>query len=60
MKRIDPIKRLNQMGCVMLRQSGPHDWYQNPATGMCQPVPRHREINEHVARKIIHMLSPSE
>ena len=59
MKRVDLLKKLNQMGCVLIRQSGPHDWYQNSTTGMCQPVPRHHEINEHVARKIIRMLSPA-
>jgi mRNA interferase HicA len=59
-KRVDLLKKLNQMGCVMVRQSGPRDWYQDPATDMCQPIPRRREINEHVARNIIRMLSPAE
>ena len=27
--------------------------YQNPNTGISQPIPRHREINERLAKKII-------
>lgn len=33
-----------------------HDWYQNPQTGVAQPVPRHREIDENLARSIIRKL----
>ena len=29
---------------------------QYPTTGVSQPVPRHREIKEHLARHIIRML----
>jgi hypothetical protein len=32
-------------------------WYQNPRTKMCQPVPRHREIKEYLARSVIRKLS---
>jgi predicted RNA binding protein YcfA (HicA-like mRNA interferase family) len=52
MKRIDLIRELERQGCVLLRHGGRHDWYQNPRTGACQPVPRHREIKEHLARNI--------
>jgi mRNA interferase HicA len=45
------------MGCVLIRHGGKHDWYQNPRTHMCQPVPRHREIKEYLARGIIKRLS---
>lgn len=34
-----------------------HDWYRNPTTNISEAVPRHREINEHLARKIIKRLS---
>lgn len=57
MKRTDLIRTLQGMGCVLLRHGGKHDWYQQPTTGVCQPVPRHREIKEHLARHIIKMLS---
>ena len=46
MKRRELIARLQQMGCVLIRHGGRHDWYQNPKTGESQPVPRHVEIKE--------------
>jgi hypothetical protein len=56
MKRADLIRRLNDQGCILLRHGARHDWYQNPTSGACQPVPRHREINEHLARHILRKL----
>ncbi len=57
MKRRDLIKRIEDFGCQLLRHGGKHDIYHNPKTGATQPVPRHREINEMLARKIIRDLS---
>ena len=57
MKRVDLIRQIEQMGCVLIRHGGRHDWYQNPMTRVCQPVPRHREVKEHMARHIIKLLS---
>jgi len=57
MKRVELIRTLQQMGCVLLRHGARHDWYQNPTTKACQPVPRHREIKDTLARHIIRMLS---
>ena len=56
MKRVDLIKVLLDAGCVLVRHGGKHDWYRNPATGVSQPVPRHREIKESLARHVIRML----
>jgi len=56
-KSKDLIKKLEDMGCVFIRRGGNHDWYQNPCTKIPQPVPRHREINERLAKHIIKMLS---
>jgi mRNA interferase HicA len=56
-KRVDLIKTIRDFGCVLIRSKGKHDWYQNPNTGVCQPVPRHREIKEPLAKHIIKMLS---
>jgi predicted RNA binding protein YcfA (HicA-like mRNA interferase family) len=56
MKRIDLIRELEKMGCVFMRHGGRHDWYQNPVTKNCQPLPRHREIQESLARNIIKIL----
>jgi mRNA interferase HicA len=59
MKRVDLIKSIEVSGCVLVRHGGRHDWYRNPATGVCQPVPRHREVKEHLARRIIRLLTES-
>jgi mRNA interferase HicA len=57
MKRKDLIKTIEALGCVMIRHGGKHDIYHNPQTGNSQPVPRHSEINEFLARRIIRELS---
>jgi mRNA interferase HicA len=56
MKRIDLIRQIEAAGCVLIRHGARHDWYQNPRTGVCQPVPRHIEIKEHLARHILRKL----
>lgn len=53
MKRWDLVAELERAGCVLLRHGANHDIYHNPETGRSQPVPRHREINEILARKIL-------
>jgi len=57
MKRVDLIKTIEGLGCVLIRHGARHDWYRNPRTGVSQPVPRHREIKVPLARRIIRMLS---
>lgn len=57
MKRRDLISKLEEMGCIFVRDGGKHDWYQNPITKISQAVPRHREIKEQLAKHIIKMLS---
>jgi predicted RNA binding protein YcfA (HicA-like mRNA interferase family) len=56
MKRLELIKKLKNMGCVLIRHGGRHDWYHNTDTKISQPVPRHREISESLARYILKML----
>jgi len=56
-KRVDLVRTIVGFGCVLVRHGGRHDWYRNPTTGVSQPVPRHREITDHLARHIITMLS---
>ena len=60
MKRTDLLKSLAEAGCILVRHGGKHDWYHNPATGVSQPVPRHREIKERLANHIIRMLRNRE
>jgi len=54
---LDLIRKLSELGCELIRHGGNHDWYQNLKTKVCQPVPRHREIDENLARSIIKKLS---
>ena len=56
MKRVDLVRAIERFGCVLVRHGGRHDWYRNPLTGVSQPIPRHREIKEQLARHIIRML----
>ncbi|MBL0175330.1 MAG: type II toxin-antitoxin system HicA family toxin [Ignavibacteria bacterium] len=60
MKRTELISVLEKAGCILIRHGGKHDMYHNPRTGKSQPVPRHREVNELLARKIIRDLSSIE
>jgi mRNA interferase HicA len=53
MKRTDLIRKLESAGCVLIRHAGNHDWYRNPKTGNSQPIPRHREIKEFIAKHIL-------
>jgi len=60
MKRVDLIRTIEGFGCALIRNGAKHDWYRNPITGVSQPVPRHREIKEQLARHITHMLRNDE
>jgi mRNA interferase HicA len=57
MKRAELIRKLEESGCVLVRHGGNHDWYRNTKTGIFQPVPRHREISEFLAKHILKKLS---
>jgi mRNA interferase HicA len=52
MKREELLRYLKQHGCVMLREGGRHSWWHNPARNRRSAVPRHREIHDHLVRKI--------
>ena len=53
MKRRDLVRKLEELGCVLVRHGASHDWYSNPKTKKSQPVPRHSEIHEGLAKSII-------
>ena len=57
MKRKDLLKRIASAGCVLVRHGSRHDLYRNPKTGRKQPVPRHDEIDENLAKHIIKELT---
>jgi len=52
MKRGQFVRQLKHEGCVLLRQGSRHDIYFNPKTGLQQPVPRHTEIDNALAKHI--------
>ena len=52
MKRVDLIRHLEEHGCQLLREGGNHSVYVNKKVIKASAVPRHREINEFIARKI--------
>jgi predicted RNA binding protein YcfA (HicA-like mRNA interferase family) len=52
MKRIDLIRFLEAHGCALLREGGRHTVYVNRPAGKSATIPRHREINDFLARKI--------
>ena len=51
MKRKDLIKLLEQNGWRLARSGGNHDIYTNGTKS--EPIPRHKEINEILAKAII-------
>ncbi len=57
MNRQDLIRRIEKDSCVLIRHGARHDWYQNPKTKVSQPIPRHRDIREPLAKHILKMLS---
>ena len=52
MKRVDLIRHLQEQGCELLREGANHSVYVNRSAGKATAVPRHREINDFLARKI--------
>ncbi len=59
MKRLDLIRHLERQGCELLREGGNHSVYVNRRAGKVTTVPRHREINDYLARKICEDLDVS-
>jgi mRNA interferase HicA len=56
LKRDQLLRMLAAGGCELLRHGGRHDIYVNPRTGCFWPVPRHREIDEALAKHILKYL----
>jgi predicted RNA binding protein YcfA (HicA-like mRNA interferase family) len=51
-KRVELVRHLEQHGCLLLREGGSHSVFVNRAARKTSTVPRHREINDYLARKI--------
>jgi len=52
MKRKELVRGLERKGCRLLRSGSRHDIYINPKTGQKQPIPRHTEIDNVLAKHI--------
>ncbi len=57
MKRKELIQKITSFGCELVRHGSRHDLYRNPKTGKKQPIPRHDEIDERLAKHIIKELA---
>ena len=60
MKRVDLIRHLEAHACYLLRDKGKHSVYVNPTNDQTSAVPRHREINDFLCRKICRDLGIEE
>jgi mRNA interferase HicA len=59
-KRRDLVRHLVRHGCEELREGSNHTVFVNRATKSSSSVPRHREINDFLARKICRDLNVPE
>ena len=60
MKRRDLIRDLLSNGCELFREGGNHTVYVNRKAAKAATVPRHREINDFLVRKICRDLEVPE
>lgn len=60
MKRRDLMGHLFARGCQILREGSKHTVVYNPANNSTSSVPRHREVNDFLARKICRDLGVPE
>ncbi|MCH8344507.1 MAG: type II toxin-antitoxin system HicA family toxin [Planctomycetes bacterium] len=58
--RRDLIRHLKKHGCALLREGSNHSVFVNRARRKSATLPRHREINDFLARKIFRDLEVSE
>ena len=56
MKRRDLLDYMERQGCVMRREGAKHTIFFNPDNGHVATIPRHREIESNLVRKICHQL----
>ncbi len=57
MKRRELERRLRIAGCYLKREGRSHSLWINPKTGVTEAVPRHQEIKEPLANKILKYLN---
>jgi predicted RNA binding protein YcfA (HicA-like mRNA interferase family) len=52
LKRRDLVRHLEAHGCELLREGANHSVYVNRSASKTSTVPRHRELNDFLVRKI--------
>lgn len=52
MKRKNLIRHIEKYGCEFLREGGNHTVYVNRKEKKVSTIPRHREIDEYLSKKI--------
>ncbi len=52
MKRVELLKLLRRQGCEKIREGRRHSWWRDGKGGRRSAIPRHREIDNFLARKI--------
>ena len=57
MKRKDLERQLRIAGCYLKREGSAHSLWINPRTGAIEAVPRHNDIKEPLAKKILKNLA---
>jgi len=60
LKRRDLVQHLEAHGCELLREGSNHSVYVNRSARKTSTVPRHRELNDFLARKICRDLQVPE
>ncbi|KKW30700.1 MAG: hypothetical protein UY72_C0005G0016 [Candidatus Uhrbacteria bacterium GW2011_GWD2_52_7] len=53
MKRKALLKLLSKNGCVLVREGANHSLFHNTLTDRYSTVPRHNEIDDFLAKKIL-------
>ncbi len=57
MKRKTLERKLRIIGCYLKREGAAHSLWINPKTGTRETIPRHNEIKEPLAKKILKNMS---
>lgn len=52
MKRKDLLRHLEKQGCLFLREGANHTIYFYPLTKRTSSIPRHKDIDDFLSRKI--------
>jgi hypothetical protein len=60
LKRVDLVRHLELHGCELRREGANHSVFVNRVARKTSTVPRHREINDFLARKICRDLEVPE